>query len=162
MALPLTEGGFLPFGDVVSAGLKAGNAANQGTAVRFDECAQFANARPDAHLNLAVFRSAPQPLPFSIKLLEKHPFSSQAFLPMVCARFLICVAPSLDGGSPDLSAMRAFVCSPGQGINYHVNVWHHPIIALDEPAEFAMLAFENGSADDCVEFPLSAPVTVAL
>jgi len=159
-ATPLSVEGFAPFGDVVSAGLKAGDAANQGTAVRFNWCGQLMSSRAGARPNLAVFRSTAQPLPFTVKLLEKHPCSTQAFVPMVCARFLVCVAPKGLDGFPDVTALRAFVCGPGQGINYHADVWHHPIIALDGPAEFAMLAWEDGSAQDCVEHTLGEQILI--
>lgn len=156
-ATPLSVEGFAPFGDVVSAGLRVGAAANQGTAIRFDRCAQLASTRPGASPNLAVFRAAPQALPLTVELLERHPCSSQAFLPLTCARLLVIVAPTRPDGAPDLDGLRAFVCGPGQGINYHTGVWHHPIVALDAPAELAMLAWEDGSALDCVEHALSAP-----
>ena len=159
-AAALTVEAFAPFGDVVSAGLRAGSAANQGTALRFDRCAPLLSSRPEARANLAVFRSAPKSLPFELKLLEKHPHSTQVFLPMRCARFLVCVAPALDGGAPDVSVLKAFICTAGQGVAYKPDVWHHPILALDEPAEFAMIAYEDGSADDCVEYALAHPVVI--
>ncbi len=153
-ALPLTVDAFAPFGDVVSAGLKAGQSANQGTAVRFDWCAGLETTRADARPNLAVFRSVAKVLPFEVTLLERHPCNTQAFLPMVTTRFLIVVAPDDAGGGPDVAGLRAFVCGPGQGINYRRAVWHHPIIALDGPAEFAMLAWEDGTPRDCEEHVL--------
>lgn len=158
---PLTAEVFAPFGDVVSAGLRAGASANQGTAVRFDWAARLVNERPGARPNLSVFRSIARTLPFAITLLEKHPRSTQAFLPLICRRILVVVAPTRADGTPDLAALRAFVALPGQGINYGVGVFHHPIIALGEPAELAMLAWEDGGAEDCVEFPLPAPITLA-
>jgi len=160
-ALPLSVEAFAPFGDVVSAGLKAGAPANQGTAVRFDHCAPLINARAHAKANLAVFRSVPKTLPFEVKLLEKHPHSTQVFLPMRCSRLLICVAPALLGGAPDVSQLKAFLCEPGQGISYNADTWHHPMVALDEAAELAMIAFEDGSPDDCIVYPLAHPVLVA-
>src|SRR5262249_4373189 len=81
-------------------------------------------------------------------------------LPMICARFLICVAPSAHDGSPELARITAFSCRAGQGINYRRNVWHYPIVALDAPAEFAMLAWEDGTALDCVEWHLAQPVSM--
>ncbi len=150
-AAPLTVEGFAPFGDVVSAGLRAGAAANQGTAVRFDRCARLDTTRGAAAPNLAVFRSAPQDLPLTVRLLERHPCSSQAFLPLIVSRYLVIVAPTRDDGAPDLDRLQAFVAGPGQGINYHRGVWHHPMVALDAPAELAMLAWEDGSAHDCEE-----------
>lgn len=160
VARPLTAEAFAPHGDVVSAGLKEGSSANQGTAVRFDWSAKLESDRAGARPNLAVFRSVPQPLPFTVKLLEHHPHSSQAFLPMICARFLVIVAPTASGGGPDASRVDAFVCGPGQGVNYHRATWHHPIIALDAPAEFAMLAWEDGSPGDCVERRFAEPLQV--
>lgn len=159
-ATALSVEAFAPFGEVVSAGLKAGALANQGTAVRFDHCAALINERPHARANVAVFRSLPTTLPCEVKLLEKHPHSTQVFLPLRGGRFLVCVAPSLSGGAPDVSQLRAFVCEPGQGVSYHPGTWHHPIVALDEIAEFAMIAFEDGSAQDCVEYPLAHAVMV--
>lgn len=150
-AVPLTVEGFAPFGDVVSAGLRAGAAANQGTAVRFDRCARLESTREGAPPNLAVFRSTPQALPLPVRLLERHPCSSQAFLPLIVSRYLVIVAPTRPDGAPDLDGLQAFVAGPGQGINYHRGVWHHPMVALDAPAELAMLAWEDGTARDCEE-----------
>ena len=156
----LTREAFAAFGDVVSAGLGAGAPANQGTATRFDWCTELVNARATARANVSVFRSLARALPFEVRLLEQHPFSTQAFLPMVCQRFLVCVAPTAPDGGPDVTGLRAFVCGPGQGVNYRVGTWHHPIVALDADADFVMLAFEDGSPRDCVVRPLDAPVRV--
>lgn len=161
-AEPLTAASFQPFGQVVSAGLKAGAAANQGTAVRFDWCAELVNRRPGAKPNLAVFRSTPLIFPLQIKLLERHPENTQAFMPMLVSRFVIIAAPDLPDGKPDVARLRAFLCQPGQGINYNAGVWHHPIIALDQPAEFAMLAWEDGTQRDCEEYPLPVHIQVTL
>ncbi len=159
-AAPLTPEAFAPFGDVVSAGLRDGAPANQGTAVRFDRCAALESSRPEARPNLAVFRSLARSLPIELRLLERHPCSSQTFLPMVCARFLVCVAPALEDGRPDAGGILAFACGPGQGVSYRRGVWHHPILALDAPAELAMLAWEDGGPLDCVEYALEDPVRV--
>lgn len=159
-AVPITSEAFAPFGDVVTAGATAGRSANMGTATRCDWAAALESTRTGARPNLAVFRSLAKTLPFQITLLEKHPCSTQAFLPMVCTRYLVCVAPSLEDGSPDLERLVALRCGPGVGVNYKRDVWHHPILALDGPADFAMLAWEDGSPLDCVEWPLPQPILV--
>jgi ureidoglycolate lyase len=162
-AEPLTAAAFAPFGQVVCAGgPDAGKAANQGTAVRFDWAAALESTRAEARPNLAVFRAVARPLPLAIHLLERHPCSTQAFLPLVCSRFLVCVAPAAEDGTPDVSGLRAFVAVPGQGINYGRGVWHHPIVALDHAAEFAMLAWEAGTPEDCVEHWFGAPIGVSV
>ncbi len=159
-AEPLTAAAFAPFGDVLEASTGHGKAANQGTAVRQDRLGRLAHDRPGATPNLAVFRARAQSLPWTIKLLERHPRSSQAFVPMVVERLLIIVAPALPDGAPDLAGLRAFLTEPGQGVNYLLGVWHHPMVALDAAADLAMLAWEDGSAEDCVEHWLSEPIEV--
>jgi len=159
-ARPLTREGFAPFGDVISAGEGEGASANQGTAVRFDWVAKLESDRAQARANMVFVRSMPQALPFALKLLEHHPHSSQAFVPMRCARFLVVVAPTAADGGPDTERIEAFVCGPGQGINYHRGTWHHPMAVLDAPAEFAMLVWEDGTPADCVERRLEHRITV--
>jgi ureidoglycolate lyase len=159
-AVSISPEAFAPFGQVVCAGLTEGKSANLGTAVRCDWSAALESTRPAARPNLAVFRSLAKSLPFELRLLEKHPCSTQAFLPLICTRYLVCVAPALPDGAPDLDGLVAFQCGPGLGINYRRDVWHHPILALDGPADFAMLAWEDGSALDCVEYTLSETVRI--
>ncbi|MBS2027761.1 MAG: ureidoglycolate lyase [Deltaproteobacteria bacterium] len=160
LAQPISREAFAPFGELVSAGVVAGASANQGTATRFDHAARLESDRVQSRPNLAVFRAQPQDLPFVVKLLEHHPHSSQAFIPMVCKRFLVIVAPTAADGGPSTGQLAAFVCGPGQGVNYHAGVWHHPIVAIDGPADFAMLAWEDGTAGDCVERQVQMPVLV--
>jgi ureidoglycolate lyase len=145
---------------VVTAGLTGGAAANMGTAQRFDFACALHNGRPHSRANMVAVRCVPVALPLELKLLEKHPHSSQTFLPMIVSRYLVCVAPTGKDGLPQLDGLKAFVCSPGQGINYRPGTWHHPLVVLDEPAQFAMLVWEDGTKDDCVEWPLPQPVIV--
>jgi ureidoglycolate lyase len=154
---PLTAGAFAPFGQVLEA--REGHSSNQGTALRVDRVAQLLSTRPGCAPNLAMIRSLPQPLPFPLRLLERHPCSSQAFIPLRCARYLVIVAPTLPEG-PDWSGLRAFVAQSNQGINYAAGTWHHPFTALDAPAELAMLAWEDGTPRDCEERALPGPITV--
>jgi ureidoglycolate lyase len=159
---PLSKEAFAPFGDVIGLELSGGASANQGTATRFNRVAQLASSRPLAQPNLAVFRSVAKSLPFEVRLLERHPCSTQMFVPLSCERFLVVVCPEDARGEPDLPLLRAFLGGPGQGINYRLGVWHHPIIALEAPAEFLMLAWEDGSALDCEERPLASPLLISL
>ncbi len=148
-AEPLSADAFAPFGRVVSAGLQQGSSANQGTAVRFDFTCELSNTRPHAKPNLAVFRSVARSLPLEVVLLERHPCSTQVFIPMIVSRYLVCVAPTLPDGGPDLSGLKAFICAPGQGVAYAPGTWHHPMVALDTPGEFTMLAWEDATPLDC-------------
>jgi ureidoglycolate lyase len=158
-AEPLTAEAFAPFGQVLEA-RERGRTSNQGTALRVDRVAELANTRAWCKPNLAMVRALPQPLPLAMRLLERHPASSQAFIPLRCTRYLVIVAPTAPGGEPDWSALRAFIAAEGQGINYAMGTWHHPFTALDEAAELAMLAWEDGSVGDCEERALPEPITV--
>lgn len=157
---PLTAQAFAPFGQVLQTPQSGDRNMNQGTAVRLDRCAALVSTRSDCPPNLAMVRSLPQAMPLKMRLLERHPCSSQAFIPLQCSRYLVIVAPTAADGRPDWAGLRAFVATAGQGINYAAGTWHHPFTALDTPADLAMLAWEDGSSRDCEEVPLPEPITV--
>lgn len=155
IAEPLTWAAYAPFGDVVMAAPNGepGKAANQGTARRFDFLAALEDRRPGAaRANVAVFCATPRALPFSVELLEKHPASTQLFVPMSVRRYLVVVA--LGDERPDAGSLRAFLASSTQGVTYRPGVWHHPLIALDVDAQFACLVWEASGPEDCVEHAL--------
>ena len=156
----LTPEGFAPFGEVVRAGFGTGQEANLGTAVRYDWLAALESTRAGARPNLAIFRIQPQALPFRVTLLERHPNSTQLFAALHAARWLVIVAPDAPGGDADTDGLRAFVAGPGDAFNFRRGVWHHPIIALDEPADLLMLAWEDGGSGDCEERALAVPLIV--
>jgi ureidoglycolate lyase len=136
--------------------------ANMRTAKRIDYLASVENLRPEgAQLNVCLFHCSPlAQLPLQLKLLEKHPHSTQIFLPMTSnARFLVIVC--LGGETPDLSTLRAFEATSGQGISYKPGVWHYPMTAIGETIDFACLINEDGSQDDCTVFNLPEPITIA-
>lgn len=146
----LTPERYARFGDVVMAGARGATPtpANQGTAARYNHLASLKNLRPEAGLNVSLFRCEPRThWPFEVALLEKHPRSTQLFVPMNAARYVVIVA----GGDarPDLSTLAAFVASGTQAVSYHPGVWHHPMLALDAVTDFTCLVYEDGSDDDC-------------
>lgn len=153
-AKPLEAEAFAPFGQVVAAPAAPGRRVNLGTAGRSDRVVRPESTRPAAEPNLALFRCDPQALPFRVTLLERHPHSTQLFASLGGGDWLVVVTPSGPGGEPDLSGARAFRCAPGQGVNLARGVWHHPVIALDAPADLLMLAWEDGGPGDGEEHPL--------
>lgn len=162
-AVALTHAAFAKFGAVVSCDRddRAASAANLGSADRRDFLLDVENRRPSARLNLASFRCRPWPArPLALTMLEKHPLSTQVFVPMTAGRYLVVVAEG--GDAPDLTTVRAFVASGGVGVGYAPGVWHHPMIALDAPIDFTCLVWEDGTALDCVVHALGAPLTVSV
>jgi ureidoglycolate lyase len=154
---PLTIEAYAPFGDVLAAapGGEAGKVVNQGHARRHDRLVSLANLRPGATANVCVFRCSPRPpLTLVVELLERHPASTQLFIPMGARRYLTLVA--LGGDAPDLGTLRAFLCSGLQGVSYRPGVWHHPLIALDEATDFACVVHEDDGPGDCDVAPIPA------
>lgn len=156
-ARPLTAEAYAPYGHVLAAGIGPARVVNQGTAQRFDRVVPLADLRPgEASLNVSVFRSRPRAeRPFEVALLEKHPASTQLFVPMAARRYLVIVA--LGGDRPDLATLGAFVANGRQGVSYAPGVWHHPIVALDDETDFACFVHETGTESDCTEHAIPAP-----
>src|SRR3954454_9326539 len=122
-APPLTRDAFLPFGDVVLAERAdiTPVMVNFGTAARRNHAGTLENKRSHAHPNLATFRCEPwSRFPVLAESMEKHPCSSQLFVPMKVSRYLVIVAPGDE--KPDVEGLRAFMAFPGQGVIYGANV----------------------------------------
>ena len=137
---------------------------NLGLAKRYDWLAGVKNLRPKtAQLNLSYFQSKPllktkqilgAKKPFQIKGFEKHPKSTQVFIPMppkdkvVSYMILVCLGKD----KPDLKTMQAFLVPSSVGISYHPGIWHHTLIVLDHSSNFACLVYEDNSSEDCVVY----------
>lgn len=151
----------MPFGDVVIAERAdiAPVMVNFGTAARRNDAGTLEHDRPHARPNLATFCCEPwSRFPVVAASMEKHPRSSQLFVPMKVERYLVVVAPG--DAAPEIDGLRAFVASPGQGVIYRANVWHMPLIVFGARAEFVMLVWEDGTAEDCVVAKLAEPVEI--
>jgi ureidoglycolate lyase len=144
---PLTADAFASFGDVVQTG-EAFELINRGTARQFADLAGIDVAAGGGRPRISIYRARPYDLPLTIAMLERHPLSSQFFMPLHGEPFLIVVAPA--GENPDASAVRAFVTNGRQGINYHRGTWHHPLIAVRDPSEFLVVDRE-GDGRNCDE-----------
>lgn len=94
----------------------------------------------DAKAGISIFRNIKATtLPLEIQMLERHPYGSQAFIPMQGQKFLIVVAPSLDADTPDLEQIHAFISDGSQGVNYRAGTWHHPLLTFEAPSDFAVI-----------------------
>ena len=156
-AVPLTRDGFAPFGEVIGADGGRTARVNGGRAVRHDDLAHLDHATPSRLPVLATYRIGPSRLPFAAAVLERHPSSSQVFLPMQAARFVVGVAPASPSGALDRA--RAFIADGAEGLHYRAGIWHVPLTALDAEAVFAMLMWEGAEADT-VEHRLPEPLLI--
>jgi ureidoglycolate lyase len=152
IAEPLTEKAFAPFGDVLAAPSEFGRAY-------FDEGLRTTRATAWPSLSVSLVRPLPH-LPLEAKVMERHEFSSQSFLPLDVSRWIVVVAPPAGDGGPDVARAVAFVVGPGQGITYHANTWHHPLTILDRPARFAVVMWRDGTRTDEEFRTLTTPFTV--
>jgi ureidoglycolate lyase len=161
-ATPLTPDAYARYGSALSLEPSfrgQARSANQGSALRVDYAAELINLRPHAKLNVALFRCEARAIPFEAKLLERHAFSSQLFVPMNAGRYLVVVAEG--GEAPDLATLSVFLAQGAEAICYAPGIWHHPMIALDRAIDFTCLVYEDGTAGDCDEFPLLDALIVA-
>lgn len=103
----------------------------------------------------------PQPVTGStvtITALERHPHSTQSFLPIRAGRWLVVLAPTLPDGTPDMANVRAFLAGPEDAICIGRNVWHAGLTVLDGPAEFAMMMWRADAGDDGIVHELATPL----
>ncbi len=156
MIEPLTREAFRPFGDVISIESHAFRVINYGYADRFENMAKL-DIADGGRPALSVFRARPVQFPFKISRLERHPSSSQAFLPRGNSRFLVVVAPPND--SPLRDQLRLFVTDGIQGINLHRNVWHHFLLTLDEEQLYFVLDRSHPD-ENTIEIDLASPFVI--
>lgn len=134
---PLTRSAFAPFGDVIETAGRPHTTINDGYAERYDNLARIDTTEQEGRTRLSIFDAKPRDLPFQIAMIERHPLSSQAFIPLMGLPFLIVVARA--GEAPQPSDLHAFFVSGRQGINYARGTWHHPLIALERSCEFLVI-----------------------
>jgi ureidoglycolate lyase len=140
----LTKDAFAPFGEVIDVPQQAGR-------TYYEEA--LGNLRPEARPSLSMSYRAPTPdRPLTSELMERHEFSSQTFVPVDVARWLIVVAPHAaphtGKGGPDMAQARAFIATGKQGVTYRPDIWHHGLTTLDQPGRFAVFMWRAGTKDE--------------
>ncbi len=133
----LTEEAFREFGDVISTFGSASHSINQGNTEKFAELAIVDAEMQDGNAAIHIFRSQPLTLPLVIEGMEKHPLSSQAFMPLHNRSFLVIVAPP--GERVDSATVRAFITDGKQGINLHRGTWHHFQVSLQQESDYLVI-----------------------
>jgi len=146
---PVTKDAFRAFGDVIETAGAERMLINEGTTERFHDLAKVVLGRGSALIN--IFRAQPRPTPIAIRMMERHPLGSQAFVALERRPFLVVVAPA--GVAPEAAELRAFITDGNQGVNYHPGVWHHPVLALVQETDFLVID-RGGPGENCDEVPL--------
>lgn len=144
----LTKAAFAPFGDVIETKDATLKMINGGTTERFHDLMKIDVADQNGHAIVSIFRGQPSDFPIEIKMVERHPLGSQAFIPMGKFPFLVVVAEDKDGAP---ATPRVFKAEAGQGVNYAKNTWHHPLLSLQNICDFIVID-RSGEGDNCQEF----------
>ncbi len=148
---PLTRQAFAPFGEVIEADPAKAIAINYGATTRFDDLARIDVADQGGRPAASLFRSTPLPRPIPIKVMERHPLGSQAFIPLSSRPFVVVVGHP---GAFDPHDLHVFLAAPHQGVNYGKGTWHHYSLALGEVSDFLVID-RAGPGDNLDEVYLS-------
>jgi ureidoglycolate lyase len=149
---PISAEAFAPFGQVLPP-VAPGRP-------RRDLIEELENGRPSGRPRLSLATVEPKTLPLVAVEMERHAFSSQAFVPIDCASYLVLVAPHGSAGGPDVAGLRAFRVPGDIGINYRADTWHHPLSAFERVARFVVFTFVDGTEGDEDFVTLPAPISI--
>lgn len=156
---PLTAEAFAPYGDVME--VSDANELipiNYGNTDRHHSLANVDISDNNGEAIISIFRSAAIQLPFNVKIMERHPLGSQAFMPLTGNAYVVVVA---NAGEFKAGALRAFIAKSHQGVNYHRGTWHHYCLGLSITTDF-LVVDRGGEGPNCdeVELPLDMEVYV--
>lgn len=157
-ARPLTREAFAPFGDVIETEGAKSFVINEDKCRRFHDLAKVEAAGRNARVLINIFRGQPYPMPLGLKMVERHPFGSQAFMPLSPRPFLVVVCRD-EAGRPGMP--QAFMTRPGQGVNYGRNVWHAVLTPIGEGQDF-LVVDRGGDEDNLEEYFFDMPYEIHL
>ena len=98
VAEPLTRENFAGFGDVIDMGGDHHYPINGGKTERYHDLARAEAAGPNAHVLINIFSGTPYAFPLKLSMVERHPFGSQAFIPLSPRPFLVVVCHDGEDG----------------------------------------------------------------
>ncbi|WP_138069715.1 ureidoglycolate lyase [Sulfitobacter sp. EhC04] len=125
---------FEPYGDLLDASGAPDKIINRGKCGRYHDRAHLDFS--DGRAGISIFKGEMESLPLKLKMVERHPKGSQAFVPMSANSFLVVVCQDDNGIPVD---PKAFLTEPGQAINFHRGIWHGVLAPLSETGLFAVI-----------------------
>ena len=144
----LTRESFAPYGDVIETEGAENFEINNGSTIRFHDMANVQTLGQNVRTLINIFRGDQKVFPLEIGMMERHPFGSQAFIPMQGRPFLVVVSRDVDGVP---SKPEAFLAKGDQGVNYAANTWHHPLLSLEPDSDF-LVVDRGGDGDNLEEY----------
>jgi ureidoglycolate lyase len=158
VARPLTRESFAEFGDVIDTATDNHYPINGGKAERYHDLATAEATGGNARVILSIFRGTPYAFPLLLKMVERHPFGSQAFMPLSPRPFLVAVCHDSGNGPGE---PHAFLTQPGQGVNYPRNRWHAVLTPIGAPQDF-LIVDRAGDGANLEEFFFPEPYEIHL
>ena len=156
---PLTRTVFAPYGDVIEVGESNEIIPiNYGMTERHHDLAGVDVEDEGGRAVISIFRTRPIELPFPIKVMERHPLGSQAFMPLTGESYVVVVAPP---GDFDPTQLRAFIASASQGVNYHKGTWHHYCLGLNSSSDFLVID-RGGEGHNCDEVQIPTELEIVV
>jgi len=157
-AKPLTARAFSSFGEVIEIDDAVTHyPINRGFTERYHDLATLDLTLEKGRPIVNLFRATPLPQPFSITMMERHPLSSQTFMPLGHEPYLVVVAPA---GEFSIDQLHAFIANCDQGVNYRRGTWHHFCLALNTISDFLVID-RGGEGENCDEVDLSGQQIIA-
>jgi len=154
----LTRENFAEFGDVLDTGGANHYPINGGKAERYHDLATAEAAGPQSRVIISIFHGTPYDFPLQLKMVERHPFGSQAFMPLSPRPFLVVVCHDTGAGPGE---PHAFLTQPGQGVNYPRNRWHAVLTPIGAEQDF-LIVDRAGEGTNLEEFFFSDPYEIEL
>jgi ureidoglycolate lyase len=154
---PLTADAFKLYGDVIE--VSANNQVipiNYGLTERHHNLAKVDVSDNSGKAIINIFHSQPIALPFQVRIMERHPLGSQAFMPLGDKPYVVVVAPA---GEFHADALEAFLARPDQGVNYHKGTWHHYCLVLESESDFLVID-RGGDGNNCDEVTLGGTTSI--
>ncbi len=155
--LPLTQQTFAPFGDVLEADPASMRIINGGNTERYHALGSPDVTGEGARVVMNLFRGKARHFPYAVDMMERHPLGSQSFTPLSAKPFLVVVSEDEEGrpGKP-----KVFLARADQGVNYHRNVWHHPLMAIGSTSDF-LVVDRDGPGNNLEEFFFDQPYFIS-
>lgn len=157
-AIPLTRENFAGLGDVIETEGAHHYPINNGKCERYHDLARVETAGPNARTLVNIFRGTPYTFPLRLSMVERHPFGSQAFVPLTSRPFLVVVCDDTDEGP---GTPQAFVTNGAQGVNYPRNRWHAVLTPIGEPQDFVVVD-RGGDGNNLEEHHFDEPWVIHL
>ena len=118
----ISKDNFSRYGQLITTQNILSQEINEETTKSFYDLVDIEIYGEDKECRVNIFKSTKRIFPLEIDMLENHPLSSQAFIPLQKTNFIVVVAPV--SNKPDLNLVEAFHVSPEEGINFKPKVWH--------------------------------------